>query len=142
MLFLDFLTLCTEPGIYFCWSFLFFSVVERLTRPAPCCPLCPAGVPLPPPAHLDGLHTTGSAPTHTPGRWTRCTGLHPIPDRPRGADRDGAGGWRVRNPSITCIMIALSQAWYIDSILYKYHTNILLYLVIANYYLSIDIPPY
>lgn len=22
---------------------------------------------------------------HTPGRWTRCTGLHSIPDRPRRA---------------------------------------------------------
>lgn len=28
------------------------------------------------------------APTHTPGRWTRCTGLHSIPGRPRRADRD------------------------------------------------------
>nr|DAH60279.1 MAG TPA: hypothetical protein [Caudoviricetes sp.] len=37
------------------------------------------------------------------------------------------------------IVIALSQAWYIDSRLYKYHTNILLHLVIVNYYLSIDI---
>lgn len=37
---------------------------------------------------------------HTPGRWTRCTGLHSIPDRPRRADRDGGGvlegGQRVR----------------------------------------------
>ena len=51
-------------------------------------------------------------------------------------------GWTVCNPSIMCIMIALSQAWYIDSRLHKYHTNILLHLVIANYYLTIDIPPY
>ena len=28
--------------------------------------------------------TAGRAPTHTPGRWTRCTGLHLIPNRPRG----------------------------------------------------------
>jgi hypothetical protein len=28
---------------------------------------------------------------HTPGRWTRCTGLHPIPDRPRLDDRTGCG---------------------------------------------------
>lgn len=106
----------------------------------------PAGAPLPPPARPDGLHSTGSsagcAPTHTPGRWTRCTGLHSIPGRPRRVDQDGAGGWAVCNPSIMCIMIALSQAWYIDSRLYKYHTNILLHLVIVNYYLSIDIPPY
>ena len=86
--------------------------------------------------------TTGRAPPHTPGRWTRCTGLHSIPGRPRRVDQDGAGGWAVCNPSIMCIMIALSQAWYIDSRLYKYHTNALLHLVIVNYYLSIDIPPY
>lgn len=28
--------------------------------------------------------TTPRTDTHTPGRWTRCTGLHSIPDRPRG----------------------------------------------------------
>ena len=28
---------------------------------------------------------------HTPGRWTRCTGLHSIPDRPRRVNRDGGG---------------------------------------------------
>ena len=39
--------------------------------------------------------TTGRAPTHTPGRWTRCTGLHPIPDRPRGVDRGGGGRFTV-----------------------------------------------
>ena len=32
---------------------------------------------------------------HTPGRWTRCTGLHSIPDRPRGVDRNGCGRWRA-----------------------------------------------
>ena len=48
-------------------------------------------------------------------------------------------GWSVCNPSIMRIVIALSQAWYIDSILHKYHTNILLHLVIVNYYLFIDI---
>nr|DAF16058.1 MAG TPA: hypothetical protein [Caudoviricetes sp.] len=41
-----------------------------------------------------------------------------------------------------CIMIALSQAWYIDSNMNKYHKDILLFLVIANCYLSIDIPSY
>lgn len=35
--------------------------------------------------------TTGRALAHTPGRWTRCTGLHPMPDRPHRADWDGAG---------------------------------------------------
>lgn len=34
------------------------------------------------------------APAHTPGRWARCTRLHSIPDRPRGADRTGGGRWR------------------------------------------------
>lgn len=28
---------------------------------------------------------------HTPRRWTRCTGLHSIPDRPRLDDRTGCG---------------------------------------------------
>lgn len=28
---------------------------------------------------------------HTPGRWTRCTGLHSIPDRPRRDNRTGRG---------------------------------------------------
>nr|DAU44158.1 MAG TPA: hypothetical protein [Caudoviricetes sp.] len=41
-----------------------------------------------------------------------------------------------------CIMIALSQAWYIDSNMNKYHKDILLFLVIVNCYLSIDIPSY
>ena len=41
------------------------------------------------------------APTHTPGRWTRCTGLHSIPDRPRGGDRYGGGaGWRGVRPKL------------------------------------------
>lgn len=37
--------------------------------------------------------TAGRAPIHTPKRWTRCTGLHSIPDRPRRADRTGGGCW-------------------------------------------------
>lgn len=75
---------------------------------------------------LDTLHR--SAPDTrqaAPGRSGRCR-----------------GGWAACDPSIMRIMIALSQAWYIDSRLYKYHTNILLHLVIVNYYLSIDIPSY
>ena len=31
------------------------------------------------------------APTHTPKRWTRCTGLHTIPDRPRRDDQGDSG---------------------------------------------------
>lgn len=38
-----------------------------------------------------GQTTQGTA--HTPGRWTRYTGLHSILDRPRGADQDGGGRW-------------------------------------------------
>ena len=37
---------------------------------------------------------------HTPGRWTRCTGLNSIPDRTRRADHTGGGrlgAGRVRN---------------------------------------------
>ena len=30
---------------------------------------------------------------HTPGHWTRCTGLHSIPDRPRRDDRNGGKRW-------------------------------------------------
>jgi len=57
----------------------------------------------PAPAHPDRLHSTGSragrARTRAdkyqgippPKRWTRCTGLHSIPDRPRRADRNGGG---------------------------------------------------
>lgn len=50
-----------------------------------------------------------------------------------------AGRWRAGNSSIMRIMIALSQAWYIDSNMNKYHKDILLFLVIVNCYLSIDI---
>nr|DAG61542.1 MAG TPA: hypothetical protein [Caudoviricetes sp.] len=77
MLFLDFLTLCTEPGIYFYWSFLFFSVVERLTRPAPCCPLCPAG---------------GGQPQRTQKHRPRHARTL---DTLRRVNRDGGGRWRA-----------------------------------------------
>lgn len=39
---------------------------------------------------------------HTPGRWTRCTGLHPIPDRPRGAIGQGAGRWTAQCLYVAC----------------------------------------
>ena len=79
---------------------------------------------------------------HAPGRWTRCTGLRPIPDRPRWEDRTGGGARGRSNSSIVRILIALSQAWYIDSNMNKYHKDILLFLVIVNCYLSIDTPFY
>lgn len=72
----------------------------------------------------------------------RCTGLHSIPDSPRGIDRTGGRRWKAGNSSIMRIVIALSQAWYIDSNMNKYHKDILLFLVIVNYYLSIDIQSY
>ena len=50
-----------------------------------------------------------------------------------------AGRGMACSSSIMRIVIALSQAWYIDSNMNKYHKDILLFLVIANYYLSIDI---
>lgn len=66
-----------------------------------------------PPAHPDRLHSTGSradrAKTRAgkyqgrqpPKRWTRCTGLHSIPDRPRGADQYGGGaGERAACPKL------------------------------------------
>lgn len=108
----------------------------------------------PAPAHPNGLHTTGSSADRArtragqvPGQahartLARYTGLHSIPDRPRRVDRTGGGRWRVGNSSIMRIMIALSQAWYIDGNMNKYHKDILLFLVIVNYYLSIDTQPY
>lgn len=52
------------------------------------------------PCQLQGRPpTTDHTPTRTPGRWTRCTGLRPIPDRPRRVDRDGGGLEGVRSVS-------------------------------------------
>nr|DAF66868.1 MAG TPA: hypothetical protein [Bacteriophage sp.] len=88
----------------------FFEFFQRRlsTCPTPGAPCIPLRWIPQPPAHPDGLHSTGSSTgrarckadhahsrprtAHTPGRWTRCTGLHSIPDRPRRVDRDGAGG--------------------------------------------------
>lgn len=39
------------------------------------------------------------APAHTPGRWTRYTGLHPIPDRQCRTDRTCGGCWRAGSVS-------------------------------------------
>lgn len=49
----------------------------------------------------DARQTTQGT-THTPGRWTRCTGLHSIPDRPRRADRTGGGCWNVQCLYVAC----------------------------------------
>lgn len=131
-------------------AFFEFFLRRLSTRPTPSAPCIPLRWRPQPPAHPDGLHSTdctGCKANHTRhGTRARTLGtLHRSALDTRQATPGRSGRWRrwsVCNPSIMCIMIALSQAWYIDSRLYKYHTNILLHLVIVNYYLSIDIPPY
>ena len=106
----------------------------------------------PAPAHSDGLHITGSSvgrarckADHATHRHTRPDAGHAAPVCTRyqtdhaGAIGQCAGRWRAGNSSIMRIVIALSQAWYIDSNMNKYHKDILLFLVIANCYLYIDI---
>lgn len=136
------------------WGFFYVARMDEVfTHTTPGSPHMPRRCTPAPPARPDGLHTTDSSadrarckadhtPVHTPGRWTRCTGMHSIPDRTAASRSGRRRGWSVCNPSIMCVVIVLSQAWYIDSRLYKYHTNILLHLVIANCYLSIDIQSY
>lgn len=166
MYFLEFLETCTIGWVSFCEggvgvgkknaenAFFEFFLREVSTTPPPAHPIYPRGGEPSTPAHPDGLHSTGSSAGRTrtragqvPGQahartLARYTGLHSIPDRPRRVDRTGGGRWRVGNSSIMRIMIALSQAWYIDSNMNKYHKDILLFLVIVNYYLSIDTQPY
>lgn len=90
-------------------------------------------------------HAVPDASTYHAGHDTHARTLGTLhrfaPDTRQAArgDRDCAGHWRAGNSSIIRIMIALSQAWYIDSNMNKYHKDILLFLVIVNYYLSIDI---
>lgn len=80
-----------------------------------------------------------------PGQTARPKAGHAAPGCTRyqtgraGQIVPAAERWRARSCSIMRIVIALSQAWYIDSNMNKYHKDILLFLVIANYYLSIDI---
>ena len=69
------------------------------------------------------------APTHTPGHWTRCTGLHSIPDRPRRADRTGGRRCNVSGKvynfgrSILSIFIWIYFAKSIDNpYIYGYNT--------------------
>ena len=83
--------------------FLFWRFFALLTGRGWVAAIYPAGGDPSAPAHPDGLHITGSragrARTRAdkyqgispPKRWTRCTGLHSIPDRPRRADRNGGG---------------------------------------------------
>lgn len=87
------------------WVFFIFSVVAGLTCPTPgvpCMPrrCTPANSSAPGRlAHHRQQGRPRHAPTHTPGRWARCTGLHPILDRPRRADRTGGGCWRAGSVS-------------------------------------------
>lgn len=94
-------------------AFFEFFLREVSTTPPPALPVYPAGGPLRPsapgtPAHhrqqVRPCQMQGRprhAQTRTPGRWTRCTGLHSIPDRPRGADSTGGERWRVGSASET-----------------------------------------
>lgn len=134
--------------------FLFWSAMATLTTAPPALPVCPAGgYPSPQRPRTDckaqaaaqtvpDARQTARSRPHTGTHARTLDTLHRSASDTRQAAPGRSGrrrGWAACNPSIMCIMIALSQAWYIDSILYKYHTNILLHLVIVNYYLSIDI---
>lgn len=138
----------------------FFEFFQRRlsTCPTPGAPCIPLGWRPQPPAHPDRLHSTGSSAGRA--RYARQTAhnrprtdthartldtLHRYAPDTRQAAPGRSGrwwGWRAGNSSIMRIMIALSQAWYIDSNMNKYHKDILLFLVIVNCYLSIDIQPY
>lgn len=53
---------------------------------------------------------TAQGKAHTSKRWTRCTSMHQIPDRPCWVDRTGCGRWRACNRSIMRIMVVLPLA--------------------------------
>jgi hypothetical protein len=110
--FLEFLEICTIRWVLICEggvgidkrnveiAFFEFFLREGVTTPPPARPIYPRGGD--PSTSAPGTAThhrrqgrPRHAPTHTPKRWTRCTGLHSIPYRPRGADRNGGGRWRA-----------------------------------------------
>ena len=84
-------------------AFFEFFLREVSTTPPPARPIYPRGGDPSPSAPGRTAHDRQQrrpcqmqgrprhAPTHTPGCWTRCTGLHSIPDRPRWDDRTGCG---------------------------------------------------
>ena len=88
-------------------AFFDFFLRRLSTRPTPGASCIPRRWrPLPTPAHPERLSSTGSSAGRArytradkyqcipqPGRWTRCTGLHSIPDRPRRDNRTGRGRW-------------------------------------------------
>lgn len=137
------------------WGFFYVARMDEVfTHPTPGSSHMPRRWRPQPPAHPDGLHITGSRAsrvrckadharqgTHARTLDTLHRSALDTRQTARG-DRDGGGCWRAGNSSIMRIVIALSQAWYIDSNMNKYHKDILLFLVIVNYYLSIDIQPY
>ena len=81
--------------------------------PPPALPVYPAGGdPSPQRTRTDCTSQAAGQTMPKPGRantrvgrppksWARCTGLHPIPDRPRRADRTGGGRWRAWSVSET-----------------------------------------
>ena len=83
-------------------AFFEFFLREVSTTPPPVLPIYPRGGDTSPsapgrPTHHRQQRRPTQGMTHTPGRWTRCTGLRSIPDRPRRGDRDGGGCWTVCN---------------------------------------------
>lgn len=115
MYFLEFLETCTIGWVPFCEegvgvgkrntenAFFEFFLRRLSTHPTPGAPYIPRRWRPQPPAHPGRLRRTGSragrAKTRAgkyqgrppPKRWTRCTGLHQILDRPRRDDRTGCG---------------------------------------------------
>lgn len=172
MYFLEFLENCTIGWVLICEggvgvgkrntenAFFFEKFYRGHDLPHPRRSLYTPPVETPAPAHPNGLHTTGSragrartragqVPGQTMQGTTHARALDTLHRSALDA-RQAAPGRSVRrrgaewrcNPSIMRILIALSQAWYIDSNMNKYHKDILLFLVIANCYLSIDTQPY
>lgn len=103
--------------------FLFWRFFALLTGRGWVAAIYPAGGDPSAPAHPDGLHITGSragrARTRAdkyqgippPKRWTRCTGLRSIPDRPRGQIVTAAGRWRAWSVSET-VQIWTTQSYH------------------------------
>lgn len=108
MFFSEFLETCTIRWVLICEggvgidkrnaenAFFEFFLREVSTTPPPARPIYPRGGDPSPSAPGTATHHRRQgrprhAPTHTPKRWTRCTGLHSIPDSPRRDDRTGCG---------------------------------------------------
>lgn len=135
------------------WGFFYAARMDEIftcpTLGASCIPR--RWRPLPTPAHPERRHTTGSRADHAKkqsGQVLGQTDAQTLDTLHRSAldTRQATPGrsyrrqcWRAGSSSIMRIVIALSQAWYIDSNMNKYHKDILLFIVIVNYYLSIDI---